>query len=83
MLIPMRTTIDLPGELLQEARALARDQGCTLAAVLEAALREAVTRHRQSGRFVLPDASVPGRGLTAEFAGADDARIRLAGYAAG
>jgi hypothetical protein len=79
----MRTTVDLPEELLLEALALARDQKCTLASVLEAALREAITRHRQSGRFVLPDASVPGCGRTAEFAGGDKGRIRLAGYEAG
>ncbi|HEU5416287.1 MAG TPA: hypothetical protein VFV41_01265 [Streptosporangiaceae bacterium] len=75
----MRTTMDLPEDLLTAARALARAGGCTLAAVLAASLREAVTRHR-TGQFVLRDASVAGNGLTAEFAGADGARIRAAGY---
>ena len=79
MLVPMRTTIDLPEDLLAAARALARAKGCTLTAVLEAGLREAVTRHR-TGQFVLRDASVAGTGLTAGFAGADGARIRAAGY---
>jgi hypothetical protein len=75
----MRTTIDLPEGLLDEARALARAEGCTLTAVLEAGQREAVTRHR-TGQFVLRDASVPGHGLSAEFADANETRIRAAGY---
>jgi hypothetical protein len=78
----MRTVIDLPQDLLDAARQLARARGGTLAAVLEAGLREAVIR-RKAGQFTLRHASVPGDGLTAEFAGATAARIRAAAYDAG
>jgi hypothetical protein len=71
----------VPEELLAEARELARTQGCTLETVLEASLREVINR-RRFGRFTLRDASVPGAGLTAEFACASEAQIRAAGYEA-
>jgi hypothetical protein len=84
MLTLMQISIDLPSELLREARRLAREEGSTMRALLEERLREVLARHRrQAGGFVLRDASVPGDGLSAEFADSGWAQIRETGYGAG
>lgn len=76
----MKTTVDLPDELLREAQQIARAEGTTLRSVLEEGLRAAIASRRRAAPFELRDASVPGRGMQAEFAGADWARIRDAAY---
>ena len=43
----MRTTINLADPLLSEAKNLAAERGSTFTAVVEDALREMLTRHRQ------------------------------------
>jgi hypothetical protein len=64
----METTVDLPAELLREAQELARREGTTLKALIEAGLREVLARRSAAGsRFVLRDASVGGNGLRPEF----------------
>jgi hypothetical protein len=80
MVTHMKTTVDLPDELLREAQQIAREEGVTLRSVLEEGLRAVIARHRRAQPFELRDASVPGRGLQAEFAGADWATIRNAAY---
>ena len=40
----MRTTIQLPDELLDQARRLALDSGATLTSIIEGALRERLAR---------------------------------------
>ena len=76
----MKTTVDLPDELLLEAQRIARDEGTTLKSVMEEGLRAVIARHRSSRQFHLRDASVTGRGLQPEFADADWSRIRQASY---
>ena len=80
MVAHMKTTVDLPDELLRQAQQIARAEGTTLRSVLEEGLRAVIARHHGAQRFELRDASVPGRGLQPEFAGADWARIRDASY---
>lgn len=80
MVTHMKTTIDLPDELLLAAQQIARDEGTTLRSVVESGLRAVIARHRSARRFELPDASVTGRGLQPEFADADWSRIRQASY---
>ena len=46
----MRTTIRLDDQLLTEAKKLALESGRTLTAVIEDAVREVVTRRRESPR---------------------------------
>jgi hypothetical protein len=75
-----RPTVELPDDLLREAQQIARAEGTTLKSLMEEGLRAVVGRHRESRRFELEDASLGGRGLRPEFAGADWASIRYAAY---
>lgn len=77
-----KTTIDIPANLLSEAKEVAARDGTTLRALVESGLRTVIDR-RQRGRearFRLRDASVGGNGLQPEFRGADWDRIRDAAY---
>lgn len=76
----MKTTVELPDDLLREAQHLARAEGTTMKSLLEEGLRAVIARHRVTGQFVLRDASVGGSGRTAEFADASWERIREASY---
>ena len=76
----MKTTIDLPDELLREAQEVARAEGGTLRSVMEEGLRTVIARYRSGRRFELRDASFGGHGLQPEFAEADWSRIRAASY---
>jgi hypothetical protein len=76
----MKTTVELPDELLREAQALAREEGITMKSLLEEGLRAVIARHLEARQFALRDASVAGNGLTAEFADASWAQIREASY---
>lgn len=80
MMTHMKTTVELPDELLREAQALARDEGTTMKSLLEEGLRAVIARHLEARRFTLHDASVPGNGLSPEFADAGWAQIREASY---
>lgn len=59
----MKTTVELPDELLREAQNIARAESTTLKSLLEEGLRAVIARHRSAPQFVLRDASVDGRGL--------------------
>jgi len=79
----MKTTVELPDDLFAEAQQLARTEGSTMKSLMEEGLRAVIARHRAAGhaaRFTLRDASVPGNGLSAEFAGSSWAQIREASY---
>lgn len=72
----MRTTVDLPDELVLEVQRIAREQKRTMRSVLEEALRATIAKYQQSQAFELADASVDGNGLQPAFrdAGWDDVR---------
>ena len=76
----MKTTIDLSDELAREAKAFAARRNITLRAVIEQGIRHVLREDRTAGRFELRDASVRGKGLQAEYRGADWAEIREAAY---
>jgi hypothetical protein len=76
----MKTTVDLPDELLLEARRVARQEHTTLRSLLEEGLRAVIARHHEAGQFALRDASVSGNGLHPEFREAGWAEIREASY---
>lgn len=81
MVSHMKTTVNLPDELLLEAKELARQEQTTLTELIATSLRQSIAQ-RRPGRstFVLADASVDGRGLQAEFADAGWAQLREAIY---
>jgi putative antitoxin of VapBC-like toxin-antitoxin system len=76
MVSSMKTTVELPDELLREAQRIVRDEGTTLKSLLEEGLRAAIARHRSGSEFVLRDASVSGRGLQPGAQNASWADIR-------
>jgi predicted transcriptional regulator len=80
MLTHMKTTVELPDDLLREAQRIARAEGTTLRSVLEEGLRAVIARYQSSQQFTLRDASIDGRGLDPELADAGWARIRAISY---
>ncbi|HKD88551.1 MAG TPA: type II toxin-antitoxin system VapB family antitoxin [Streptosporangiaceae bacterium] len=76
----MKTTVELPDELVREAQELARAEGTTMKSVLEEGLRAVIARHRHAQGFTLRDASVAGRGLRPDVAEAGWAKIRELSY---
>ena len=80
MVSHMKTTVDLPDELLREAQQVARDEGVSMKSLLEEGLRAVLERHRGPSRFELPDASVAGNGLQPAFRHASWDELRAAAY---
>ena len=80
MMTHMKTTVELPDELLREVQRLARAEGTTMRSLMEEGLREVIARHLAAGRFTLRDASVPGEGVSSQFADATWAQLREAAY---
>jgi hypothetical protein len=76
----MRTTVDLPDELLLEVQRIAREQKRTMRSVMEEALRAAIAKYQRAQAFELPDASVDGNGLQPAFRDADWDELRAAAY---
>ena len=79
----MKTTVEIPDSLLEEARKAAAREGTTLKALIEQGLRHIVgERRRRAGAFRLRKASFKGRGLQPGVAGASWERIREMAYEA-
>lgn len=80
MVANMKTTIDLPDALLEEARRIATRDGATLRELVESGLRRIIQERRAKGTFVLRDARVGGRGLRPELRGRSWDDIRDLAY---
>ena len=76
----MKTTVNLPDELLREAHELARREKTTLRELIETGLRAVIKERSGESTFTLADASVDGRGLQPEFRDASWEQIRDAVY---
>lgn len=76
MLSRMKTTVNLPDELVREAQEVARQQRTTLRDLIETGLRAVVKQRKSDAPFELADRSVDGRGLQQEFRNASWQRIR-------
>ena len=76
----MKTTVEIPDPLAEEAKAVARREKTTLRALIETGLRQVVRDRLRRSRFHLRDASFGGRGLQPEFRDGDWQRIREAAY---
>ncbi|PXY27880.1 hypothetical protein BAY60_16085 [Prauserella muralis] len=70
MVSHMKTTVNLPDELLREAQEVARRERTTLRELIETGLRTVVQQRASDTPFTLEDASVDGQGLQPEFRGA-------------
>ncbi|MCP5408460.1 MAG: type II toxin-antitoxin system VapB family antitoxin [Chromatiaceae bacterium] len=73
----MKTTIELPDSLIEQARRVAQLEGVTLRALVEEGLQRSLEVRRQAAaRRQLDFPSYGGKGLTEEFQGAPWSRIR-------
>lgn len=72
----MKTTVDLPEELLCDAQLIARAEGTTVRSLVEAGLRRVVADRRRPSRFVLRDATFRGDGLQSGFRDAGWEQLR-------
>lgn len=58
----MKTTIDIADNLLDQARAVAADEGITVRSLVEEGLRLTLDRHQEKSGFSLRRASFKGKG---------------------
>lgn len=76
----MKTTIEIPDNLLEEARRLAAKEGRPVRALVEEGLRKLLAERRRAGTFRLRKASFKGEGLQPQAAGASWERLRDLAY---
>ena len=76
----MKTTIEIPNSLLEEARKLASREGTTVRALVETGLRRVLVERKKRGTFKLRNASFKGNGLQPGVADASWERIREMAY---
>ena len=77
----MKTTIDLGDSLLAEAKKVAAEENTTLRALVEAGLREVLSKHRKrAAPFRLRRVTTKGKGLRLELQGASWQQLRELAY---
>jgi hypothetical protein len=72
----MKTTIELPDSLLEEAKRVAAKEGTTVRAYVEQGLRRILAERKSRGAFRLRKASFKGKGLQPGVQEATWERIR-------
>lgn len=80
MFAHMKTTIQIPDSLFEEARKLAHRERTTLKALVEEGLRRIISERKQRGGFRLRKATFKGNGLQPHLAGAPWDQIRDLSY---
>ena len=76
----MKTTVDLPKSLLEEAKKLAANHQTTVKALIEEGLRRVIGEHQRSEKFRLRKATFKGEGLQPDMEGASWETIRERAY---
>ena len=76
----MKTTIQIPDSLFEEARKVAHRERVTLRSLVEEGLRRVLADHGKHGGFRLRKAAFRGKGLQPRLEGASWDRIRDASY---
>lgn len=76
----MKTTVEIPNALLEEARKLAAREGTTVRALVEEGLRRIIAERRQASAFRLRKTTFKGAGLQPHVAGAPWERVRDMAY---
>lgn len=72
----MKTTVEIPNSLLEEARKLASRNKTTVRALIEEGLRRIIAERKRASRFRLRKATFKGKGLQPQVTGASWERIR-------
>jgi hypothetical protein len=80
MVTHMKTTIEIPKPLFEQAKRVAAREGTTLRAIIEAGLRRELRQRQAGSAFVLRDARVGGNGLQPEYQDAAWDKLRDAIY---
>jgi hypothetical protein len=76
----MKTTVEIPDALLDEARRVAVYEGSTVRALVEEGLRHVLEEHRRAGAFQLRRATYRGQGLRPELGDGPWEGIRSLAY---
>ncbi|HEX8013204.1 MAG TPA: DUF2191 domain-containing protein [Casimicrobiaceae bacterium] len=76
----MKTTVELPDSLLEEAKRVAARQDTTLRVLIIEGLRRVLVERKRSGVFRLRKATFKGKGLQPDVAGASWERVREMAY---
>lgn len=76
----MKTTIQIPDSLFEEARKLAHQEQTTLKALVEQGLRRIIQDRKQRGEFHLRKATFKGSGLQPPLVGSTWEQIRQLSY---
>lgn len=80
MVSHMKTTIQIPDSLFEEARKVARRDHTTLKVLVEQGLRQVIAERKRRGTFKLRDTSVGGKGLQPGLRESDWDHIRALAY---
>ena len=76
----MKTTVEIPDTLLDEARKVAARQDTTLRVLIVEGLRRIIAERKRAGAFRLRKATFRGNGLQPDVAGATWERVRDMAY---
>lgn len=76
----MKTTIEISDAILDQAKAVANQEGVTLRSLVEEGLRRVVQEREASRAFRLRDASYKGKGLRPEVQDGSWERVRAIIY---
>jgi CRISPR/Cas system-associated protein Csm6 len=76
----MKTTVEIPDSLLEEARKLASREGTTIKALVVESLRRIITERKRAKAFRLRKVTFKGKGLQPHVAGASWEKIRDLAY---
>ena len=76
----MKTTVDIPQSLLDEAKKLASSHRTSVKALVEEGLRHVINEHQRTGTFRLRKATFKGEGFQTEMEGASWEGIRERAY---
>lgn len=76
----MKTTVEIPDSLLEEARKVASREGTTVRALVEEGLRRILGERKRASAFRLRKVTFKGEGLQPNLLGASWERIRDTAY---
>ena len=76
----MKTTVEIPNALIEEAKKLAARENTTVKTLIEQGLRHVISQRQRKHAFRLRKATFKGRGMSAEARAADWERLRELAY---